>query len=136
MNMGFWIYMLVITHLLPSAMVVIGKIFCKSCPRDINMLVGYRTRRSMLSKKTWAFAHAYCGRIWLYSGLVLLPTVLIAMLCVIGQDTDTVGWVGAALLALPITVIIGSVIATERALKKNFDPYGYPLRHNGEDMPS
>ncbi|MBP3571936.1 MAG: SdpI family protein [Clostridia bacterium] len=134
--MGFWFYMLVITLLLPTTLTVIGAIFRKTSPRDINMLVGYRTRRSMLSKKTWVFAHAYCGRIWLYSGLVLLPTVLIAMLCVIGQDTDTVGWVGAALLALPITVIIGSVIATERALKKNFDPWGHPLRRNGEDTAS
>ena len=134
--MGFWFYMLVMTLLLPTTLTVIGAIFRKTSPRDINMFVGYRTRRSMLSKKTWVFAHAYCGRIWLYSGLVLLPTVLIAMLCVIGQDTDTVGWVGAALLALPITVIIGSVIATERALKKNFDPWGYPLRRDGEDTAS
>ena len=134
--MGFWFYMLVMTLLLPTTLTVIGAIFRKASPRDINMLVGYRTRRSMLSKKTWVFAHAYCGRIWLYSGLVLLPVTLVVMLCAIGQDADTVGWVGVSLLVLPIAVMIGSIVATERALKKNFDPYGYPLRHNGEDMPS
>ena len=128
--------MLVMTLLLPTTLTVIGAIFRKASPRDINMLVGYRTRRSMLSKKTWVFAHAYCGRIWLYSGLVLLPVTLVVMLCAIGQDADTVGWVGVSLLVLPIAVMIGSIVATERALKKNFDPYGYPLRHNGEDMPS
>ena len=134
--MGFWFYMLFITLLLPTTMTVIGAIYRKTSPHNINMLFGYRTRRSMLSKKTWIFAHAYCGRIWLYSGLILLPIALIVMLCVIGRDTDTVGWVGASLLAIPIMVMIGSVIATERALKKNFNPWGYPLRRDGEDTPS
>ena len=49
--MGFWFYMLVMTLLLPTTLTVIGAIFRKTSPRDINMFVGYRTRRSMLSKK-------------------------------------------------------------------------------------
>ena len=134
--MGFWFYMLFLSILLPVTMLLIGMRFRKKCPRNINMVLGYRTRRSMKNKHTWEFAHAYCGRIWLYSGLILLPIALIVMLCVIGRDTDTVGWVGASLLAIPIMVMIGSVIATERALKKNFNPWGYPLRRDGEDTPS
>ncbi len=134
--MIFWFYMLAVTLLLPATMIVIGMIFRKKSPHNINMLVGYRTHRSMLSKKTWVFAHAYCGRIWLWSGLILLLIALFAMLCVIHRDTDTVGYVGALLCALPIFTMIGSVIATEKALKRNFDPFGYPLRRDGEDEPS
>ncbi len=134
--MIFWFYMLSITLLIPITMVIVGMVFRKKAPRNINMLLGYRTRRSMLSRKTWVFAHAYCGRIWLWGGLLLLLIAPAAMLCVIGRDTDTVGYVGALLCVLPILTMIGSVIATERALKKNFDPFGYPLRRDGKTDPS
>lgn len=128
--MLFWFYMLALSLLLPITMTTIGTIFRKKAPHHINLLVGYRTRRSMLSRQTWVFAHRYCGKIWLWSGLILIPIALIAMLCVIGRDTDTVGYMGALLCVLPILTMIGSVIATERALKKNFDPFGFPLRRD------
>ncbi len=131
--MLFWFYMLTVSLLLPVTMVIVGMAFRKNAPHNINMFLGYRTRRSMLSKKTWMFAHVYCGRIWLWGGLILLPIALVAMLCVLHCDTDTVGYVGALLCALPIVTMIGSVIATEKALKKNFDSFGYPLRRNRED---
>ncbi len=134
--MLFRIYMLLISLLLPATMTICGRIFRKKAPRNINMLMGYRTHRSMLSKQTWVFAHGYCGRIWQWSGLILLPVSLAAMLCVVHRDTETVGYVGALLCVLPILIMIGSVIATERALKKNFDPFGYPLRRDGKDRPS
>ena len=93
------------------------------------MVLGYRTRRSMKNKHTWEFAHAYCGRIWMWGGGVILPISVASMLCVLGCGTDTVGYVGAALCALPILAMIGSVVATEKALKRNFDSVGRPIRN-------
>ena len=92
------------------------------------MVLGYRTRRSMKNKHTWEFAHAYCGRMWMWGGGVILPISLASMLCVLGRDTDTVGYVGAALCVLPILTMIVSVFATEKALKRNFDSVGRPIR--------
>jgi uncharacterized membrane protein len=126
--MAFWFYMLFVSLIIPVTMALIGMVYRKKCPRNINMVLGYRTRRSMMNQRTWAFAHAYCGRIWLWSGLAMLPISLAAMLCVWGRDVHTVGCVGAALCVLPILVMIGSAIATERALKRNFDSIGRPIR--------
>lgn len=125
--MAFWFYMLFISLLIPITMILIGLVYRKKCPRNINMVLGYRTRRSMMNTKTWVFAHRFCGRIWLWSGGILLPVALMVMLCVWGRDTDTVGYVGAALCALPILTMIGSVVATESALKRNFDLAGRPI---------
>ena len=126
--MGFWFYMLFLSILLPVTMLLIGMRFRKKCPRNINMVLGYRTRRSMKNKHTWEFAHAYCGRIWMWGGGVILPISLTSMLCVLGRDIDTVGYVGAALFVLPILTMIVSVFATEKALKRNFDSVGRPIR--------
>lgn len=125
--MGFWFYMLFISLLLPITMLLVGIVYRKRHPQKINTVYGYRTRRSMMNKKTWAFAHAYCGRIWLWSGLIMLPVSLVAMFCVWGRDIDTIGYVGAALCALAISVMIGSVVSTEKALKRNFDSFGRPI---------
>lgn len=125
--MGFWLYMLFISLLLPITMLLVGIVYRKRHPQKINTVYGYRTRRSMMNKKTWAFAHAYCGRIWLWSGLIMLPVSLVAMFCVWGRDIDTIGYVGAALCALAISVMIGSVVSTEKALKRNFDSFGRPI---------
>ena len=52
------------------------------------------------------------------------------MLCFIGADTKTVGYVGAAILVFPLLLIILSVILTERALKNAFDKNGNPFLEN------
>ena len=37
-------------------MVVFGKMFMRKAPKDINYVFDYRTKRSMKSRETWAFA--------------------------------------------------------------------------------
>ena len=68
----------------------------------------------------------------MWGGGVILPISLTSMLCVLGRDIDTVGYVGAALFVLPILTMIGSVFATEKALKRNFDSVGRPIRKKKE----
>lgn len=41
--MGFWIFMTVMNLVLPFVMIVIGYIFIKNPPKEINHLAGYRT---------------------------------------------------------------------------------------------
>lgn len=79
---------------------------------------------SSKNQDTWDFAHRYFGRLWYRAGLMLLPITIIAMLLVFGRDDDTVGTVGAILCVIQCVPMIGLIIPTERALRKNFDKYG------------
>ncbi len=125
--MGFWIFMLIIDLLIPLIMVGFGKYFSKTAPKDINMLFGYRTSMSMKNEDTWIFAHKYCGKIWLISGLIMLPLSIVAMLLVVGGSEDVVGTIGVILCNIQIISIIVSIILTEKALKKTFDKNGNKL---------
>ena len=82
--MGFWIFMLVMDLLFPVIMIVMGRYFMKTSPKEINYIFGYRTNMSMKNKDTWDFAHKYIGRLWFYLGLLLIPITVIPMLFVLG----------------------------------------------------
>ena len=125
--MGFWIYMFIMDMLIPIVMILVGRAFLKKAPQEINYVFGYRTSRSMKNRDTWEFAHRFCGKIWLICGTLLVPIEAGVMLCFIGADKETVGCVGAAILVLPLLLIILSIILTERALKKAFDKNGEPF---------
>lgn len=119
--MGFWIFMVIMDLMIPFIMIVFGKVFLKNPPKEINLIYGYRTGRSMKNKDTWDFAHRYLGKIWLRGGLVLLPVSLGAMLFVLGKDQNTIGVAGGILCFVQMVPLIGAVFPTERALKKEFD---------------
>ena len=78
--MGFWIFMLICVLLIPFTMIGFGRYFIKKAPKEINYAFGYRTSMSMKNKETWIFAHTYCGRLWLISGLIMLPLSVAPML--------------------------------------------------------
>ena len=101
--------MFIMDLLIPIVMVLFGRPFLKKAPKEINYVFGYRTSRSMKNKDTWEFAHRYCGKIWLICGFALIPIVAGIMLCFIGADTKTVGYVGAALLVFPLLLIKMSI---------------------------
>jgi len=122
--MEFWIYMLAMTLLTPIIMLVMGWVFIKSPPKNINSLYGYRTELSMKNQDTWDYAHKYCGRLWVRLGLVLLPLSLAAMLPFRGADTETVGIAGVIILIPQLLIMFISIPITQSALKKTFDQYG------------
>lgn len=61
--MGFWIFMFIITLLIPAALLLTWYL----CPRlkRINNLSGYRSKMSMQNQETWDFAQKYCSKILL-----------------------------------------------------------------------
>ena len=97
----------------------------KKPPQKINNEFGYRTSRPMKSRDTWEFAHKYCGKIWCICGGIMIPATVIALLFVLGKEGDIVGTAGGIICAVQLVFLIGSIIPTERALKKNFDYYGF-----------
>ena len=122
--MEFWIFMLIMDLLLPFTMIGFGRYFMKKAPKEINSVFGYRTSMSMKNKDTWEFAHKYCGKVWYVCGMVMLPITVIFMLLVIGKNEDCVGSMAGIICGVQLIPLIGSILPTEIALKKNFDKNG------------
>lgn len=79
---------------------------------------------SMKNQNTWKFAHLYCGKLWFWLGWIIIPLSIIPMYLVHGQDIHTIGMVGVIVCFAQLVPLIGSLIATEVALKKIFDSNG------------
>ena len=122
--MGFWIFMLAMTSLIPITMIGFGRLFMKKAPDNINFVFGYRTTRSMKNKDTWSFAHKYFGRLWFLCGVIILPLSIIPMFFALGKATDVVGSIGGIIVMVQLIPLVATIIPTEVALKKNFDEYG------------
>ena len=122
--MGFWIFMLVIVLLIPLTLTGFGAYFSKTAPKNINTVFGYRTSMSMKNMDTWIFAHKYIGKIWLISGLILLPLSVLLMLLILSKSLLFISNFGGALCGVQIIFMLIPVILTEKALKKVFDKNG------------
>lgn len=123
-NILFWIFMLVFILMIPLLMLGFGKSFMKNPPAEINPGYGYRTAMSSKNQETWDFAQTYMGKVWYQAGRVLLLPSAVPPLLVLGRDVGTVGVVGLAVCGVQLVVMLGSVLVTERALKKTFDKDG------------
>ena len=120
----FWLFMLIMNLLIPFTMIGFGRYFIKQSPKNINMVFGYRTSRSMKNMETWIYAHKCIGKIWYRWGLALIPVSFLAMILVYNKDINTIGVFGAVLTLIQCAVLVLTIIPAERALKKEFDEYG------------
>ena len=123
--LGFWIYMLIISLVIPLTMVIFGRHFMHHPPKDINSFYGYRTSMSMKSRETWDFAHMYFGKLWFILGLVLLPLSLIPMFFLLGKSVEATGNFSLVIMGVQLVFLVVPIFPTERALKKNFDQFGF-----------
>lgn len=122
--MGFWVFMLAMALLIPLTMIGFGRYFAGGGPGNVSNVFGYRTRRSMRNRDTWQFAHKYCGRLWFWWGLILLPPSAAVMLLVLGKGEDAVGTAGGILCLVQSLPLVIAIPLTERALTRTFDPAG------------
>lgn len=110
--------------LIPIAMIVVGRMMWKHCPKQINGLFGYRTARSMKNIDTWKFANEYCGRLcWKIGAIMIVPSALMQILFY-HSDGGVIAVVGIILAAVQCIFLLASILATERALKKTFNNDG------------
>lgn len=122
--MGLWIFMLIIVLFIPAIMILFGALFKKSVPGEINSVFGYRTNMSMKNKDTWEFAHRHLGHLWFRLGLILILPSTLALLFVLGQSKDYIGYTGATIEFFQLAILLLSLIPTERALRRTFYPDG------------
>lgn len=116
--------MLVCDLLIPLTLLLAGRSMWKHCPKQINGLYGYRTKRSMKNMETWKFAHDYCGRLWWRLGLITLVPTALLHIPFYHSDVKTIGIFAVCLLTVQCGILIASIFPTERALKKNFNEDG------------
>ncbi len=132
--MGYWMFMLAIVLMIPVIMALCGLLFLGNPPKSINSFVGYRTRMSMKNQDTWNFAHAYCGRLWRWVGLGMLPVSVAPMLFAMHGSETLMAVTGLAVCFVQTIVMLYTIVPTERALKQNFDENGQkkPVVYTGK----
>ena len=96
----------------------------KHPPKHINMVMGYRTKRSMKNMDTWKFAHEHCGKLWWKIGFRMLFLTVLVHLPFCSSSEDAVGTLSIVVTTIQLIVLIGSAFFTEAALKKTFHEDG------------
>ena len=124
-TLGYWLFMLAISLLIPLTMIIFGRHFMSNPPKDINSFYGYRTSMSMKSWETWDFAHRYFGKLWFILGLILMPLSVIPMFFLLGKSVETIGNASLVIMAVQLFFLIVPIFPTEAALKNNFDQFGF-----------
>lgn len=118
--MWFWWVMFICSLIIPTIMIVAGRMMWKHCPKEINVLIGYRTKRSMQNEDTWKFAHYFCGKLWWIIGWTVLVPSAVPLIPFYNGTYETIGIVIAITAAVQISALILSIIPTEVALTKHF----------------
>lgn len=119
---AFYIFMLACDLMIPAIMLFFGYRWQKKPPKEINAGYGYRTRRSMSSKKAWNFAHVVFGKQWIKLGWATIVVTLAVMvpLAFFTLEINTVATVGFIIAFLQLIPMIVPIFSTERALKREF----------------
>jgi len=112
--------------IIPLTMLFCGLWMWKSPPQDINHWFGYRTAWSMKNTDTWAFAHNYCGKLWLQWGIVTTLLSLLIAFLLFQRTQNEDAWAVALLIVTLIQtlILLLSIVPVERALKQTFDDFG------------
>lgn len=124
MVMSFWWFMFACNLLYSFTMIIAGRFMWKHCPKKINSLVGYRSRRSKINMDTWKFAHENCGKRWWKIGWVMLIPTIFVQIPFYGKSDDAIGWTGLVICIVECTIMIVSILPTEKALKQSFTDGG------------
>lgn len=115
-----WYCMVLCGLLIPVICIIAGREMWKHCPKEINGVLGYRTKRSMKNLDTWRFAHEYCGRLWWRIGWVMLLPSMLVLLPFYHSTVNLIAIVGLALCTVQGVILLVSILPTEYALKRTF----------------
>ena len=122
--MGPWGIILIVVCVMSATMIGFGLYFYVAGPKKINYVFGYRTPMSMKNLDTWKFGNIYAGRCMWITGVVLFVGSMAALFAVMNSSDTTIRTAGIVIIIAHAVMIFGSVISTEIALRKNFDPSG------------
>jgi len=115
-----WLIMLIADLIVPITMIVVGCLYTKKPPKDINGFYGYRTHKSMQNRLTWNFAHKLIGKLWLTIGIVSLIITMFILALLFNRDTQLIAYTGIGILIVQIVGMICPIFVTEKALNERF----------------
>lgn len=118
--MWFWWLMLACNIIVPFITIFTGWFMWKRPPKEINRIIGYRTKRSMYNNDTWKFAHNFCGKLWWIMGWIILGISVAVLIPFIHSTYLTIGVAVLVSVAVQCLILVLSIIPTEIALKKTF----------------
>lgn len=113
-----WITYFILDIIIPLVMLIAGVLSAKKPPKNINVLVGYRTERSQKSKQAWNFAQKYFGILFLKTGVAV---TLVASLVVLKSSEKVWSIECVILIVLQTISVFVPIILTEKKLKSKFD---------------
>lgn len=109
-------------------MVIAGYFMYKHSPKDINGIIGYRTKLSMKNQETWDFAQKFCGQLWLKIGGIMLLLSIILQIPFKESNKNTICWLTVILETAQVIILIVSIVIAEKTLKNTFDKDGNRLK--------
>lgn len=118
--MWFWWLMLICNLVVPIITIIAGWSMWKHSPKEINNIIGYRTKRSTKNIDTWKFAQQFCGKLWCIMGWIILGLSIIVMIPFYHSSKDTIGIVVVMSVAVESILLVMTIVPTEIALKKKF----------------
>ena len=84
--MNFLVENLLFTSFLSGIIFMItGFVMFKFPPKNINMLYGYRTTRSMKNQEQWDFSQKYSAKLLIFCGVFLILTSNISLIITINN---------------------------------------------------
>ncbi len=90
----------------------ISYLFKSNYPKDINSLIGYRTKRSMASKEAWLLANSYSSKT-LFDYALVTVVIQASLFIVFGARVALLG-----ILILWTVALLATIVQTEIRLKK------------------
>jgi len=118
---------IVLVILLPVIMIFSGCILIKFPPKNINSVMGYRTKASMKSTEAWTFAQDYSGKLMLKTSSIVMPITVIVFIAVwlAARHSSALVYVALGLVLVQLVVVAAiTVFCTERELKRRFPNSG------------
>lgn len=134
--MGYRIFTLVTTLIIPLLMFGIGRAWRKHPPGKINLAYGYRTRRSMSSQEAWDYAQRLCAGLMQRFGMILGVVCILPVLFLAGVPDEWFYNAVVGLLVLQAFSWVLLILRTERTLKRRFDKNGRRIGREDVDEDS
>ena len=113
----------VLALVVPAVMIILGLIFKKNPPKNINGCVGYRTRRSRSSQEAWDFAQARMTESFIKCGTSLMcGSAIMAIILFANMDLSENMMVVAldCIIVVQLLIMVAAMLSIEKELKEKF----------------
>lgn len=112
-------FMYIFSFIIPITFILIGFIFWKHPPKEMNGVSGWRTEQSMKNQETWNFANLLGAKCTLILGTIEFLCTLIFLFIVLNLDISEVSVVALVIIQSASIAIV--YVHVEKELRKHFN---------------